>query len=92
MAAKRGSSPTQKHHSLPLSLVRHKQIGHMLTQLQCYGFSIHDDCNLLHLPADENLAWLMGAALHRGPRPAYTDVVAARLERIRRTGGSCDAA
>jgi hypothetical protein len=56
--------------------------------LKGHGFSIHDDSNMLHLPADENLAWLMGAALHRGPHPAYTDVVAARLERIRTTGGS----
>lgn len=92
MAAKAAPSPTQKHHLLPLSLVRRAQIGAMLTELKGHGFSIHDNSNLLNLPADENLAWLMGAALHRGPHPAYTDVVAARLERIRIAGGTGKAA
>jgi A nuclease family of the HNH/ENDO VII superfamily with conserved AHH len=39
--------------------------------------------NGLLLPADEATASMLGHALHRGPHPSYTDVVAARIQAIR---------
>ena len=41
--------------------------------------------NGLPLPASEELAAAIGHALHRGPHPAYSDVVTARLDQIRST-------
>ena len=48
------------------------------------GFALHHfDRNGLVLPACEPAALRSGHALHRGPHQGYSDVVAARVERIR---------
>lgn len=74
----------QLHHLLPRSLLSRGQIGRFLTGLGICGFHLEDrDSNLLALPGDEPTAAASGAALHRGPHPRYTDIVDARVERIR---------
>lgn len=74
----------QHHHILPLALGRHAQIARFLDDLAAQGFRLTDrQTNCLWLPAKEALAWSSGAALHRGPHPHYTDVVASRIDRIR---------
>jgi A nuclease family of the HNH/ENDO VII superfamily with conserved AHH len=78
------SSLFQQHHLIPVAVGRRPQIGRFLTGLHIAGFHIEDtSSNLIALPADEATAARCGAALHRGPHPRYTAVVAARVERIR---------
>lgn len=56
----------------------------MFDQLHTEGFALqHFGRNGLMLPACEPVALQSGHALHRGPHQAYSDVVAARVERIR---------
>lgn len=56
----------------------------MFDQLQREGFALqHFACNGLMLPASESAALRLGHALHRGPHHGYSDVIAARVERIR---------
>lgn len=75
----RARAAFQRHHLLPLALGRRPQIGAFLAMLGDSGFSLHDPArNSLRLPADERLA------LHRGPHPRYSEIVADRVERIRR--------
>ena len=85
----------QQHRLLPLGLARRGQIGGFLAALAGDGFSLADRrTNCLWLPADEAIAWEIGAALHRGPHPGYSDIVADRVDRIRRHAtaqGSLDA-
>lgn len=79
-----GGPGFQHHHLLPLALNRHGQIRQFLDGLSPDGFRLsHRATNCLWLPAQESLSWRTGAALHRGPHPRYSDVVAARVERIR---------
>lgn len=77
-------SAYQQHHLLPLGLRRHRQISQFLEALGPRGFQLRDrKSNCLWLPAEERAALHTGAAMHRGPHPHYSDVVAARIERIR---------
>ena len=77
-------SSFQQHHLIPVSVGRRPQIGHFLIGLHLAGFHIEDAAtNLIALPADEETAAASGAAMHRGPHPRYTEVVTARVERIR---------
>lgn len=83
----------QHHHLLPLSLARREQIGNFLKQLEPHGLRLTDRVtNCQWLPADETTAPIVGQAMHRGPHPRYTDVVAARVERIRQRQPSADKA
>ena len=76
----------QHHHLLPLALRRRSQIDIFLSELGGTGFSLSDrQTNCLWLPAEERLAARVGAAMHRGPHPHYSEVVAARVDRIRQT-------
>lgn len=78
----------QRHHLIPLELTRRAQLAAMFTALEADGLRLGRFAeNGLHLPAREVDAVALGHALHRGPHPAYTDVVAARLEAIRT--GAC---
>lgn len=73
----------QRHHILPASFGNRLQFGVMLSRLARYGFDLGSfPHNGLLLPADERLVWDSGAALHRGPHHGYTDVMAARTDRI----------
>ncbi|MEQ1510323.1 MAG: AHH domain-containing protein [Sphingopyxis sp.] len=79
----------QHHHLLPLSLARRSQIGDFLQRMEPFGLRLADrSSNCQWLPANEETAFATGQALHRGPHPQYTNVVAARIERIRQRGGN----
>lgn len=74
----------QRHHLIPVALLQRTQMAAMFDQLQAEGFALrHFDRNGLMLPACEPAALRSGHALHRGPHQGYSDVVAARVERIR---------
>ncbi|MEQ1688896.1 MAG: AHH domain-containing protein [Sphingopyxis sp.] len=74
----------QDHHLLPLSLFHRRQIGAFLLDLEDYGFRLTSRAdNVQRLPADEETAFALGQAMHRGPHPHYNDLVASRVERIR---------
>lgn len=83
-----GGCPTgyQRHHLIPLALRRRPQLDSFFLALQRDGLNLgHFSENGLSLPANERLAAITGHAMHRGPHPAYSDVVAARVEFIRRS-------
>lgn len=74
----------QRHHLIPVQLMRRSQMADFFAQLQLEGFFLHDyRHNGQSLPASERAALGSGHALHRGPHPGYSDVVAARVEVIR---------
>jgi A nuclease family of the HNH/ENDO VII superfamily with conserved AHH len=73
----------QRHHLIPLQLVRRQQFAALFSALEQSGLRLGQfPDNGLHLPAREVDAAALGHALHRGPHPAYTDVVAARIDAI----------
>ena len=77
----------QCHHLLPRGLARHRQIAQWIASIEDSGPLFKErNANILWLPAIESIAAETGMALHRGPHPAYNDVVAARLERMRASG------
>lgn len=64
--------------------MKRAQIAQFLMAMRDHGFDLHNRRhNCLWLPAEECLSLTTGHALHRGPHPHYTDVVAGRVERIR---------
>lgn len=74
----------QRHHLIPVGLLRRPQMVAMFDQLHVEDFALeHFGRNGLMLPAREPVALLSGHALHRGPHHGYSDVVAARVERVR---------
>jgi A nuclease family of the HNH/ENDO VII superfamily with conserved AHH len=74
----------QRHHLIPMALTRRAQLASLFAALEGDGLRLgRFPQNGLHLPACEAAAAMLGHALHRGPHPAYTDVVAARLDAIR---------
>ncbi len=74
----------QRHHVIPVALLRQPQMATMFEQLRGEGFTLDRfDRNGLVLPACETAALLSGHALHRGPHQGYSDVLAARVEQIR---------
>ncbi|WP_171003837.1 AHH domain-containing protein [Sphingopyxis sp. L1A2A] len=74
----------QRHHLIPIALLHRGQMIAMFDQLQGEGFALeHFRRNGVMLPASEPAALLSGHALHRGPHRGYSDVVTARVERIR---------
>jgi A nuclease family of the HNH/ENDO VII superfamily with conserved AHH len=74
----------QRHHLIPLALTRRAQFAALFDALESAGLRLGRFAeNGLHLPVCEVAAAALGHALHRGPHPAYTDVVAARIDAIR---------
>lgn len=74
----------QRHHLIPVALLRRTQMAAMFDALRSDGFALQRfDLNGLMLPASERTALESGHALHRGPHHGYSDVVAARVERVR---------
>ena len=74
----------QRHHLVPVALLRRSQMASMFEHLRVEGFALqHFGSNGLVLPASEAAALWLGHALHRGPHRSYNDVMAARVERIR---------
>lgn len=90
MAARRwqGAPPPrtgfQRHHLVPVALLRRPQMAAMFDGLEAEGFALHCfEQNGLILPACERTALSLGHALHRGPHHGYNDVIAARVDQIR---------
>lgn len=90
MAARRwqGAPPPrtgfQRHHLVPVALLRRPQMAAMFDRLGAEGFTLHRfEQNGLMLPACEMAALSSGHALHRGPHHGYNDVIAARVDQIR---------
>lgn len=76
----------QRHHILPAGLLRHRQFSGFFAWLALYGFAINRfSSNGILLPARSIEARRTGRALHRGPHPGYSDIVASRVETIRVT-------
>lgn len=74
----------QRHHLIPIEIANRRQFAALFLALEGEGLRLGRFAdNGLHLPACEAEAAALGHALHRGPHPAYTDVVAARIEAIR---------
>lgn len=74
----------QRHHLIPIALLRRPQMASMFAELQREGFALqHFERNGLMLPSCEPVALRLGHALHRGPHHGYSDVMAARVDRIR---------
>lgn len=74
----------QRHHLIPIALTGRIQFAALFAGLEGGGLRLGRFAeNGLHLPSCEAIAAALGHALHRGPHPAYTDVVAARLDAIR---------
>lgn len=84
----RGCAPAgagyQRHHLIPIALLQRSQMAVMFEALVRDDFILHRfELNGLVLPGTECLAMMSGHALHRGPHHAYSDVIAARVERVR---------
>jgi len=74
----------QRHHLIPISLLKRPQMAAMFVLLEGEGFALrHFGCNGLVLPASEAAALSSGYAMHRGPHHGYSDVVTARVEQVR---------
>lgn len=74
----------QRHHLIPVFSLKRPQMAAMFTLLEGEGFALrHFGSNGLVLPACEAAALSSGYALHRGPHHGYSDVVTARVERVR---------
>ena len=74
----------QRHHLVTVALLRRPQMAALFRHLQYEGFSLHQFArNGLMLPASEAAALRSGHALHRGPHRGYSDVIAARIDRVR---------
>jgi len=57
----------QRHHLIPIALLRRSQMAAMFDHLQREGFALENfGCNGLMLPACEPMALRLGHALHRG--------------------------
>ncbi len=75
----------QRHHLIPLSLQRHAGLAALFAALRAQGFDLRQwHQNGLLLPASEGAALVTGHALHRGPHPAYDDIVRARVDAMER--------
>lgn len=74
----------QRHHLVPIAVLHRPQMAAMFEHLQREGFALQQfGRNGLMLPASEAAAIRSGHALHRGPHHGYSDVIAARVERVR---------
>lgn len=74
----------QRHHLVPIALLHRPQMADLFEHLRREGFSLQQfGRNGLILPASEAAAVRSGHALHRGPHRGYSDVITARVERIR---------
>lgn len=70
----------QRHHLIPLQIVRHRSFAAMFANLSDFGFRAHDFAtNGVCLPACERIALETGLPLHRGPHRQYTQLVSEQI-------------
>lgn len=74
----------QRHHLLPMALMRREQFRHFFKDLIAAGF-VFDDfvTNGILLPTTEAEALRARLPLHRGPHPHYNALILMRVETIR---------
>lgn len=78
--AKPIKSGYQKHHLIPVQLLKKQVFGKLFDIARQAGFDSRDfESNGIYLPAKENLAIESGRPLHRGPHPKYNALVGERL-------------
>lgn len=66
----------QRHHLIPVEVVRRATIAKLIAPLKNVGFDPQDFAtNGLWLPASEKIALETGLPLHRGPHPHYNEFV-----------------
>lgn len=70
----------QRHHLIPLEVVRHPAFADIFSAVGRVGFNPHDFAsNGVCLPGCEALAIRTGLPLHRGPHPHYTQFVSEQV-------------
>ncbi len=70
----------QKHHLIPVQLLKKRAFLRMFEIAQQAGFDSRDfKSNGIYLPAKERLVIECGRPLHRGPHPKYNALVCERL-------------
>lgn len=73
----------QKHHLIPVQLLKERAFLRMFEMAEQAGFDARDfKSNGIYLPAREKLAIESGRPLHRGPHPKYNALVGQRLGMI----------
>ena len=79
-----GYNPSlQRHHLLPLQLLRARSLQALFVDLHIEQRSFDDfRRNGMLLPASESSALLLGLPLHRGPHRAYNEMVLDRIGEI----------
>jgi hypothetical protein len=86
----------QRHHLLPLQVLRRRCFGPMFDALGPARVGFDDfRRNGMLLPASERAAMRIGLPLHRGPHRSYNELVIERVGQIEagwRRRGNCDAA
>lgn len=70
----------QRHHLIPVEVVRHPAFAKIFAAVSRIGFNPHDFAsNGVCLPACEAMAICTGLPLHRGPHPHYTQLVSEQV-------------
>ena len=73
----------QCHHLIPVKVCNMPALRTFFEKSRAYGFDPDDfGLNGMHLPCREKMAAAFGLPLHRGPHPAYNQMVAERLAAI----------
>ncbi len=73
----------QKHHLIPVQLLKMNAFVKLFERAEQAGFDARDfKSNGIYLPAYEKLAIESGRLLHRGPHPQYNALVGQRLGMI----------
>lgn len=66
----------QRHHLIPLEIVRKPHFRDLFNTVRSKGFNPNDfRTNGMWLPATEELTVEYGLAMHRGPHPQYSELV-----------------
>ena len=73
----------QCHHLIPVEVSNMTAFRPFFVKLRSHGFDPDNfQSNGMHLPCREKMAQAFGLPLHRGPHPAYNQMVAERLSAI----------
>ena len=75
----------QRHHLIPLEIVRKPHFRDLFNTVRSKGFNPNDfRTNGMWLPATEELAVEYGLAMHRGPHPQYSELVSDWIAQLAR--------
>jgi hypothetical protein len=75
----------QRHHLIPLEIVRKPHFRDLFNTVRSKGFNPNDfRTNGMWLPATEELTVEYGLAMHRGPHPQYSELVSDWIAQLAR--------